>query len=245
VDRNWQTRRPAVSRSRQIFAKYAKAQKLLRHAASEVNPLKNFFSALWILPLLLLASKPAASQEIPETFYQEWVEYRDGEISMAFNQTPVELALYAIRARTGLQIIVPAATETRLLSLQVNRLPLEPAVRSFITYIGFRNFALMYDNNGRPNRAVVLAAAPDNSTGRLVANSQPAPTNEPTSPQLTAEEREKIQKELGHWSDLTLEERGRIEDRLKTLPPSEEREQLVAEYGRQLLGIKSQEPSAQ
>jgi hypothetical protein len=234
-----------VSRSRQIFAKYAKAQKLLRHAASGVNPLKNFFSALWILPLLLLASKPAASQEIPETFYQEWVEYRDGEISMAFNQTPVELALYAIRARTGLQIIVPAATETRLLSLQVNRLPLEPAVRSFITYIGFRNFALMYDNNGRPNRAVVLAAAPDNSTGRLVANSQPAPTNEPTSPQLTAEEREKIQKELGHWSDLTLEERGRIEDRLKTLPPSEEREQLVAEYGRQLLGIKSQEPSAQ
>jgi len=207
--------------------------------------LKNLLPARWILPLLLLAGKPAASQEVPDTLYQEWVEYRDGEISMTFNQTPVELALYVIRARTGLQIIVPPATGNRLLSLQLNRLPLEPAVRSFITYIGFKSFALMYDNDGRPNRAVVLAAAPDDSTGRLVANPQPTPADEPTSPQLTAEEREKIQKELGRWGELTRAERGRIEDRLKTLPPSEEREQLVAEYGRQLLGIKSQEPSVQ
>jgi hypothetical protein len=244
-DDKWQIRTPAVSRSRQIFTKYAKAQKLLQYAASEVNPLKNFLPARWILPLLLLAGKPAASQEVPDTFYQEWVEYRNGEISMVFNQTPVELALYAIRARTGLQIIVPPATGNRLLSLQVNRLPLEPAVRSFITYIGFKNFALMYDDDGRPNRAVVLAAAPEDSNSRLVANQQPTPTNEPTSPQLTAEEREKIEKELGRWSDLTPEEHGRIEDRLKTLPPSKEREQLVAEYGRQLLGIKRQEPSVQ
>ena len=207
--------------------------------------MKNLLPARWILPLLLLAGKPAASQEIPDTLYREWVDYRDGELSMAFNQTPVELALYAIRAQTGLQIVVPPATANHLLSLQLNRLPLEPAVRSLITYIGFKNFALMYDKDGRPNRAIVLAAAPDDSTGRLVANSQPAPTNESTPPQLTAEEREKIEKELGRWSELTREERGRIEDRLKTLPPSEEREQLVAEYGRQLLGIKSQEHSAQ
>jgi hypothetical protein len=234
-----------VSYSRQILAKYAKAQKLLRHAASEVNPLKNFLPARWILPLLLLAGKPVASQEIADPFYQEWVEYRDGEISMAFDQTPVELALDAIRVRAGLQIIVPPATGNRLLSLQVNRLPLEPAVRSFITYIGFRNFALIYDDHGRPNRAVVLAAASDDSHSRLVASAQPAQTNEPISPPLTVKEREKIQKELGRWSELSREERGRIEDRLKTLPPSEEREQLVAEYGRQLLGIKSQEPSVQ
>ncbi|MGE5302456.1 MAG: hypothetical protein ACM3TN_03950 [Alphaproteobacteria bacterium] len=177
--------------------------------------------------------------------YQEWVEYRDGELSVAFNQTPVELALFAIRAQTGVQIIVPPVTENRLLSLQLNRLPLEPAVRSFITYIGFKNFALMYDNDGRPNRAVVLAGAPDDSAGRRVDKPQPTPTDETASSPLTAEEREKIQKELGRWSELTREERGRIEDRLKTLPPSEEREQLVAEYGRQLLGIKSQEPSVQ
>jgi hypothetical protein len=194
---------------------------------------------------MLLAGKPVASQEIADPFYQEWVEYRDGEISMVFNETPVELALDAIRVRTGLQIIVPPMTANRVLSLQLSRLPLEPAVRSFITYIGFKNFALMYDDEGRPNRAVVLAAASEDSNSRPVANAQPTHSNEAISQPLTVNEREKIQKELGRWSGLNQEERGRIEERLKTLPPSEEREQLVAEYGRQLLGLKSQESSAQ
>ena len=202
--------------------------------------MKTLLHARWLLPLLLLVSKPVASQEIGDAFYQEWIDYRDGEISMAFYQTPVELALDAIRAQTGLQIIVPPAVGNQLLSMQVNRLPLEPAVRSFITYIGFKNFALMYGDDGRPNRAVVLAAAPDNNK-QLLASQQ----SEPTSSPLTAKEREKIQAELVRWSDLSQEERGRIEDRLRTLPPSEEREQLVAEYGRQRLGIKGQEPSAQ
>jgi hypothetical protein len=48
-----------------------------------------------------------------------------------------------------------------------------------------------------------------------------------------------LQKDLARWGELKQEERGRIEDRLKTLPPSEEREQLVKEYGRKLLGIKN------
>jgi hypothetical protein len=245
VDDNWQAGDPEYLIWGKFWLKHATAQKLLHNAASEVNPLKNFLSASWMLPLLLLAGKPVASQEIADTFYQEWVEYRDGKISMAFNETPVELALDAIRVRAGLQITVPPATGNRLLSLQLNRLPLEPAVRSFITYIGFKNFALMYDEDGRPNRAVVLAAAADDSSGRLIANAQRPENKDPISQPLTANEREKILKELGRWNELNREERGRIEDRLKTLPPSEEREQLVAEYGRQLLGIKSQEPSVQ
>ena len=209
------------------------------------QPLKSFLPARWILPLLLLVAKPVASQEIADTLYEEWVEYRDGEISLAFHQTPVALAVDAIRIRTGLQIIVPAATASRPLSLQLSRLPLEPAVRSLITYIGFKNFALMYDDDGRPNRAVVLAAVSEEESSRLAVNAQPAQTNEPVLQPLTAKERETIQKELGRWSELNREERGRIEDRLKKLPASEEREQLIAEYGRQLLGIKSPEPSAQ
>jgi hypothetical protein len=46
-----------------------------------------------------------------------------------------------------------------------------------------------------------------------------------------------LHKDLARWSDLKQEERGRIEDRLKNLPPSEEREQLVKEYGQQVLGL--------
>ena len=206
--------------------------------------MKNFFPTRWLLPLLVLSTgKPAFSQDLADTFYREWIDYRDGEISMAFNQTPVDLALDAIRARTGLQIVVPPAVGSKVLSLQLDRVPLEPAVRSFISYIGFKNFALMYDKDGRPNRAVVLGTSSDDGSTESAVNAHPAPINEPIAQPLTTDEREKIQKALKRWSDLKQEERGRIEDRLKTLPPSEEREQLVAEYGRQILGIKDREPS--
>jgi hypothetical protein len=193
-----------------------------------------------MVPVLLLAGQPVGSQETADTYYREWVDYRDGEISMAFDQTPVELALDAIRVRTGLQIIVPLASANRLLSLQLERAPLEPAVRSFITYIGFKNFALMYDADGRPNRAVVLTAS-EEKDGRIAAQSQDAQAKERVLQPLTAAEQEKIHKELERWSDLKNEERGRIEDRLKNLPPSQERELLIAEYGRQLLGVKGQD----
>ena len=206
--------------------------------------MKNFFSTRWLVPLLVLTTgKPAFSQDLADTFYREWIEYRNGEISMAFNQTPVEFALDAIRVRTGLQIVVPSAVGNKVLSLQLNRVPLEPAVRAFISNIGFKNFALMYDNDGHPNRAVVLGTLSDDASTPLAVNAHPAPITEPIARPLTTDEREKIQKALERWSDLKQEERGRIEDRLKTLPPSEEREQLVAEYGRQILGIKNQEPS--
>jgi hypothetical protein len=64
-------------------------------------------------------------------------------------------------------------------------------------------------------------------------------TAEPVIQPLNPEEREALQKELERWAELKQEERGRIEDRLKTLPPSEEREQLVKDYARKLLGIKN------
>ena len=206
--------------------------------------MKNFFPTRWLLPLVVLSTgTPAFSQDLTDTsYYQEWIDYRDGEISMAFNQIPVEVALDAIRMRTGLQIVVPPAVGNKVLSLQLNRVPLEPAVRSFISYIGFKNFALMYDNDGRPRRAVVLGAVSDDGSSPSAVNAHPAPINEPIAQPLTTDEREEIQKALKRWSDLKQEERGRIEDRLKALPPSKEREQLIAEYGRQILGIKNREP---
>jgi hypothetical protein len=56
---------------------------------------------------------------------------------------------------------------------------------------------------------------------------------------LKGQEWAQLQKELERWGELKQEDRSRIEDRLKTLPPSEDREQLFKEYGRQLLGIKN------
>ena len=173
-----------------------------------------------------------------DPFYRERVEYEDGKISVDFDRTPIGVALNAIQIKTGLQITVPPTTESKLLNLRLSRLPLEPAVRSLIASIGFRSFALVYDEEGHPKRAVVLETRPEIRAAPVSdakVDSSGAPVVEP----LREQERAQLQKELERWGELKQEDRSRIEERLKTLPPSEDREQLVKEYGRQLLGIKN------
>lgn len=178
--------------------------------------------------LILLGSTPAKGQTMTDDFYREWIDYRDGEISLTFEKIPVQFALYAIHAKTGFQIVIPSKSTTKLVNLRLDRQPLEPAIRSLISTIGYKNFALMYDNDGHPHRAVVLEA-----------QAQPVTVvqSDVTAQPLTTDERDKLHKDLARWSDLKQEERGRIEDRLKNLPPSDEREQLFKEYGQQVLAF--------
>ena len=190
------------------------------------------------MPIILLMAvlnlswnSPVLAQSESEDFYRPWVDYRDGEISVDFERTPIDFALYAIQAKTGFQILIPSASNTKLVNLRLQRQPLEPAVRSLISNIGYRNFAMLYDEQGRPRRAVVLNAQPE--VVNVAAETVKA---EPAAP-LSKEERDNLQKDLEHWSELKQEERGRIEDRLKSLPESEDREQLVILYGRQRLGL--------
>jgi hypothetical protein len=175
---------------------------------------------------------PAHSQNAAEDFYRPWVDYRNGAVSLAFVQTPIPFALSALHATTGFQIVIPPASDKKLINLKITQQPLEPAVRSFISSIGYKNFAVMYDEKGHPNRAVVLAVQPESSDDRpVVAKS------EPTAQALSFEEQDKLQKDLERWNELKQEERGRIEDRLKTLPQSDERDQLVKIYGKQILAL--------
>jgi hypothetical protein len=178
--------------------------------------------------LILLGSTPAKGQTMTDDFYRDWIDYRDGEISLTFEKIPLQFALYAIHAKTGFQIVIPSKSTTKLVNLRLDRQPLEPAIRSLISTIGYKNFALMYDNDGHPHRAVVLDA-----------QAQPVTVvqSDVTAQPLTVDERDKLHKDLARWSDLKQEERGRIEDRLKNLPPSDEREQLVKEYGQQVLAF--------
>ena len=191
-------------------------------------------TGLFLASLVFLAKTTAFAQTSGEDLYREWVDYRDGEISVDFDQTPVQFALYAIHAKTGFQIVMPAMSEAKAVSFRVSRQALEPAMRSLISRIGYKNFALMYDDTGRPHRAIILGGQPiaaESSAAAAVAK------NEPAAQPLSTDERAKLQKELERWNELKQEERGRIEDRLKTLPESEEREQLVKAYGRQVLGL--------
>jgi hypothetical protein len=190
---------------------------------------------LRILPalaaLILLSGESASGQTTEDEYYRQWVDFRDGEISVDFDQTPVVFALHAIHAKTGFQIVIPSPSQARVLNLRLRRQPLEPAIRSLISTIGYQNFALLYDASGRPNRAVVLGAQP------VAAKVEEVTQTEPSKQPLSAQEQEKLQQELTRWRELKQEERSRIEERLKDLPPSAGREQLVSEYGRRVLGI--------
>jgi len=209
-----------------------------------VKRLQNFSAISIALALGFLSVQPALAQAPQDSFYREWVEYQDGRISVAFEQTPVPLALSAIQARTGLQIIIPPAQESKLVNLRLSGLALEPAVRFLIASIGFKSFALMYDEKGRPERAVVLGVTPEirREASATTSSVEPGGAKAAVEP-LTAEERAQLQKELERWSELKKEDHSRIEARLKELPASEDREQLINEYGRQLLGIKSESTS--
>jgi hypothetical protein len=191
---------------------------------------------LSLMPLFGLVStlfiSPAYSQSDDNDFYRPWVDYRNGAISLAFERTPIPFALSALHATTGFQIVIPPASERKLINLKINQQPLEPAVRSLITSIGYKNFALIYDDKGQPNRAVVLPVRPEASDERVGLAK-----NESVVQPLSAEEQDALQKDLERWQDLKQEERGRIEDRLKNLPQSDERDQLVKIYGNQILAL--------
>jgi hypothetical protein len=190
------------------------------------------------LALVFLSVGPAFAQVAEDLLYRERVEYQDGKLSVDFDQTPLEVALDAIQVKAGVQIIIPSVTEQKLLNLRLSQLPLEPAVRFLIASIGFKSFALMYDEQGLPRRAVVLAARPEARMAPLADTKVDLSSVEAPSENLTPEERTQLQQELERWGELKQEDRSRIEHRLKILSPSEDREQLLKEYARQLLGIK-------
>ncbi|MDH3443004.1 MAG: hypothetical protein OEN50_03695 [Deltaproteobacteria bacterium] len=184
--------------------------------------------------LIIVGPTSAYPQNADDVSFRQWVEFRNGEISATFNQIPVEVAVLAIHEKTGFQIVVPPEASGRTLNLSFRGLSLESAMRSLISSIGFRSFALMYDRRGQPLRAIVLEAQPDRAEF-----SDSRENVDIEIPPLTAEESDELNQTLTLWNDLKYEARGRIEDRLRSLPPSDNREELLKQYARQILGIKN------
>jgi hypothetical protein len=179
----------------------------------------------YLILLLFFAAAPAFAQSADDEVFRPWIDYRDGAISVAFTHVPLEFAVSAIQARTGFQIVVPRAAYGRMLNLRLRELPLEMAMRSLIFSIGFTSYAFTYDTSGHPVRAVILEAQPPEI---------PKPEPQP----LTAAEKNELSASLKAWHTLKDDARARIETRLRSLPPSDDGEDMLKEYGRRVLGIK-------
>ena len=85
--------------------------------------MRSFFRIAFVLAPVFLDVQPTFPQGVADTLYREHVEYEDGKISVDFDQIPLAVALNAIQIKTGLQITVPPATESKLLNLRLSRLP--------------------------------------------------------------------------------------------------------------------------
>jgi hypothetical protein len=107
----------------------------------------------WSLVVFLLFAPPGASAGQDST---SAVSYHDGELALAFDGTPREAALAAIREKTGHEIILPATVAANSLTLQMGPRPLDAALRHFIRTLGLESFALVFDGNGPSRQVVVL-----------------------------------------------------------------------------------------
>jgi len=180
---------------------------------------------------------PSFAQELEDVSFRQWVDYRNGELSVAFDDTPLPVALSVIYTGTGLQIDMPTVDQEQVVNLRLSGLPFESAMRLVLASMGYDNFAVMYDDEGRPSRAIVINARLNERADLLPDEAVEPQHDGPVPLPLTTEEQERIQREFDRWHELKDAQRGRIIDRLKSLPPSAQREQLVQEYGKTLLGL--------
>lgn len=106
-----------------------------------------FAMGMMLSPALGLAAEPAEAGR---------VSYQDGRLSVAFEETPVEVAFEAIRAATRIEVVFPAAVQGKTLTARVEGLGLEAALRRLLRALGLESFVLVYDGSGVIRRLIAL-----------------------------------------------------------------------------------------
>src|SRR5262245_44371451 len=98
----------------------------------------------------------------------------DGEfVSATFEATPVPAAVESIRRATGVDIVVPAATRDKTVSLHVERLPFEQFLRRFLQTLELGGYALVFESSGVARRVIVVDRGSD---APPASNAAPRPT---------------------------------------------------------------------
>ncbi len=173
---------------------------------------------------------------------EQYVKYDKDNVSVAFSNLRAADAAQLMHATTGISITLPAAIQSKTINLMLDSAKVDQAVRSLLTSLQLNNSFLVYDRNGKLKSVVALekAANPPVTESQSSEEDQKKANN----PELTAKERDSLLRDIGRWAELSADDRAAIHARLKTIPPSKDREQVVKEYVRLVLGIADQEPPA-
>ncbi len=105
--------------------------------------------AWWVgVPFLLEGAEKAAGER--------WVRYENGQLSFAFEETPVGAALAAISEKTGIRIVLLPGVEEKAVSLRVEGVLLETGLRHLLRAVGLASFAIVYEEQGSARQLIIV-----------------------------------------------------------------------------------------
>lgn len=199
------------------------------------------FFSIWVVAVCSLISMfplPAASEDdfLP---YQQFVKYDDDNLSLALSNMRASDAAQLMRSATGVTITLPTSTQSKTINLTLERAKMDQAIDSLLAALELNNSFLVYDREGHLTGVIALdEGAPQ------IHNENQLPDEKKQKKdykELTAPEREALLREFRIWSKLSAEDRNSIHARLKRISPSKDRDDLVKEYVRLVLGLADQD----
>lgn len=182
-----------------------------------------------VLVYLFPAPLPAAEDNFPE---EQFVKYDQDGVSVAFNNLRAADAAQWMRSTTGVAITLPTSAQTKMINLKLRGAQVDYAVHSLLTALHLNNAFSVYDPEGRLTGVIAL----DKSVSRPAAENKSLEEEKKTAKDLSSLERESLVKDFVRWSELPAEEQKAIQQRIKEIPPSKDREELIKDYLRFVLG---------
>ena len=205
-----------------------------RHDAAGIRILG---TAFWLLVFMFPLSALSEDDFLP---YQQFVKYDDDNVSLALNNVRASDAAQLMRSATGVMITLPTSTRSKTINLTLERAKMDQAIVSLLTALELNNSFLVYDRDGRLTDVIALEKGAPQILNKSLPSDEPEQKTE--YKELTAPEREALVREFRLWSKLSADDRESIHARLKTIPRSKERDELVKEYVRLVLGVSEPGP---
>jgi hypothetical protein len=194
---------------------------------------------LIVLSSFICASSLPALAEDDLDAYQQFVKYDNDSVSVAFSGLRASDAAQWVRATTGVAITLPTSTQSKTVNLRLEKTKVDQAVRFFLKALELNNTFLVYNRDGRLTDVVALEKTASQPASEARSTEEDKPKTD--SLRLTSKERDALLRDFGRWTELTAEERDSVHARLRTIQPSEDRDQMVKEYLRQVLGLSDQQ----
>jgi hypothetical protein len=207
------------------------------HRRYHLSRIKVLLAALFLVYLFPAPGLPS-DDIFPE---QQFLKYDQDGVSVAFNNLRAADAAQWMRSTTGVAIRLPTSAQTKPVNLRLEGARVDYAVHSLLAALQLNNAFLVYDPDGHLTGVIAL----EKTVSRPSTEIAPAEENkQKTSSELTTQERESLLKEFARWAEISAEEQKSIQTRLKEMPPSKERDQLIKDYLRLTLGIPEEQSTA-